>query len=335
MASSGPARPFVSLRRATPLAGLALLLAVPPFAHAIGDAYLVNILTRGVILALAAVSLDLILGYGGLVSFGHAAFVGAGAYTVGILAFHARAGSTVFDGLHGTQAALAAWPAAIVVAALLALVIGALSLRTRGLYFIMITLAFGQMVYFLFTSLERYGGDDGLILWQRSAWPLGDPADGTQFYYVCVALLLVFVVFLRRTVDARFGRVLRGAAENERRMRALGFPVYRYRLAAFVIAGAGAGLAGALLANQDTFVSPELLGWRQSGELMVMVILGGVGTLYGPVLGALGLVLLEEVLSGWTQHWMIILGPVLIVVVLFARRGLAGWLLPGSGRGDD
>ena len=313
-----------------PLIGLALLVLVPPAAHAIGEPFFVNILTRALILAIAAVSLDFILGYGALVSFGHAAFVGAGAYCVGIFAFHAREGTQVFDGalgLSGTYSALLAWPAAILVAALLALIIGALSLRTRGLYFIMITLAFAQMTFFLFTSLERYGGDDGLILWQRNELPLIDLGNAIHFYYLCLSLLAAFVIFLRRVVDARFGRVLRGAAENERRMHALGFPVYRYRLAAFVIAGAGAGLAGALLANQDTFVSPELLNWRHSGELMIMVILGGLGTLYGPVLGAIALILLEEILSAWTEHWMIILGPVLILVVLYARRGLFGWLL--------
>lgn len=320
-----------------PLAGLALLIAAPPAAYALGEPYLVNTLTRALILAIAAVSLDFILGYGALVSFGHAAFVGAGAYTVGILAHHAHSATPVFDGalgMAGTEAALLAWPAAIGVAALLALVIGSLSLRTRGLYFIMITLAFAQMTFFLFTSMERYGGDDGLILWQRNQLPGLDTGNPVQFYYLCLGLLVAFVVFLRRSVDARFGRVLRGAAENERRMHALGFPVYRYRLTAFVIAGAGAGLAGALLANQDTFVSPEMLNWRHSGELMIMVILGGLGTLYGAVLGAIALILLEESLSAWTEHWMIILGPVLIFVVLFARRGLYGWLR-ASLRGDD
>jgi len=316
-----------------PWAGFLLLAAAAPLAHAFGDPYFVSLLTRGVILALAAIGLDLILGYGAMVSFGHAAFVGAGAYSVGILAYHAREGTGVFDGalgIGGTQAALFAWPAAIVLAALLAAAIGALSLRTRGLYFIMITLAFGQMVYYLFTSLERYGGDDGLILWERSRLPGIDSGDNTTFFYVCLALLVLVFVLLRIAVDAPFGRVLRGAAENERRMRALGFPVYRYRLVAFVIAGAVAGLAGALLANQDTFVSPDLLHWRHSGEMLVMVILGGIGTLFGPILGAIALTLLEEFLAGWTQHWMIFLGPVLVLVVLFARHGLHGWL---TGRG--
>ena len=318
-----------------PRAGLALLAAAPALAAALDDPYLLSLLTRALILAMAAVSLDFILGYGALVSFGHAAFVGAGAYTVGILAHHAAEGSPLFDGglgLPGTASALVAWPAAVLVAALLAAVIGALCLRTRGLYFIMITLAFGQMLYFLATSLERYGGDDGLILWERSTLPVGDAADPVQFYYLCLGLLAAVTVLLRRMVDSRFGRVLQGAAGNERRMGALGFPVYRYRLAAFVIAGSVAGLAGALMANQDTFVSPEMLHWSHSGELMVMVILGGLGTLHGAVLGAVALVVLEEVLAAWTEHWMLLLGPLLVAVVLFARAGLYGWLVrhPGS-----
>lgn len=316
-------------RRWLPLAGLALLATVPVIAGLADDPYLVTIFTRVVILALAAVGLDFILGYGAMVSFGHAAFVGAGAYTVGILAHHATKATPLIPGvewLYGTTAGLIAWPMAMLVAALLALLIGALSLRTRALYFIMITLAFAQMVYYLFVSLERYGGGDGLILWERSTLPLIDTGNAIQFYYLCLACLAGTVLLLRRMVGARFGRVLRGAAENERRMQALGFPVYRYRLAAFTIAGGTGGLAGALLANLQTFVSPGLLHWQQSGELMIMVILGGIGTLYGPVLGAAALILLEETLAAWTDHWMIVLGPILIFVVLFARRGLFGWL---------
>lgn len=315
-----------------PVSGLLVLAALPALAWALGDPYLLSLLSRGLILALAAVSLDLILGYGAMVSFGHAAFVGAGAYTVGILAHHAAQGSALVDAwpwLAGSEAALVAWPAAMAVAGLLAALIGALCLRTRGLYFIMITLAFGQMLYFLATSLERYGGDDGLILWRRSRLPLGDASDPLLFYYLCLGLLALVTAALARVTGSRFGRVLRGAAGNEPRMAALGFPVYRYRLAAFALAGAVAGLAGALLANQDTFVSPELLHWRHSGELMVMVILGGLGSLYGAVLGALALVLLEEVLAAWTPHWGLFLGPLLVLVVLFARGGLYGWLVRG------
>lgn len=317
-------------RRWLPLAGLLALALVPLIAAVTDDPYLVTIFTRVLILALAAVSLDFILGYGAMVSFGHAAFLGAGAYTVGILSYHASTQTPIIDGvpwLAGTTAALVAWPLAVIFAALLALFIGALSLRTRALYFIMITLAFAQMFYFLFISLGRYGGEDGMILWERNTLPLLDTANPVQYYYLCLAFLAVVVWLLRRMVAARFGRVLRGAAENERRMAALGFPVYRYRLAAFTIAGAIGGLAGALLANLDTYVSPGLIHWTQSGELMIMVILGGMGSIYGPVLGATALTLLEETLATWTEHWMIILGPILILVVLYARRGLFGWLI--------
>ena len=325
----------IDRHRWLPLVGLAALAAIPALALLIDDPYLVTIFTRVVILALAAASLDFILGYGAMVSFGHAAFVGVGAYTVGILAHHAQSGTTLLAGvswLSGTTAALLAWPLAIAVSAVLALAIGALSLRTRNLYFIMITLAFAQMLFFLFTSLEPYGGSDGLVIWSRNTLPLVDTESPIQFYYLCLVCLAGAVYLLRRMVAARFGRVLRGAAENERRMLALGFPVYRYRLVAFTIAGAVGGLAGALLANLETFVSPGLLHWQQSGELMIMVILGGIGTLVGPVVGATALILLEETLATWTDHWMILLGPILLLVVLFARRGLYGWLAGREGR---
>jgi len=319
----------IDRHRWLPPIGLAALALVPVVAALTDDPYLVTIFTRIVVLALAAVSLDFILGYGAMVSFGHAAFIGAGAYTVGILGQHAIMGTPIIPGvpaLTGTTAGLIAWPLGVVVAALLALFIGALSLRTRGIHFIMITLAFAQMFFFLFISMERYGGEDGIVLWQRNTLPLIDTGNAVHYYYLCLALLAACVFILQRIVRARFGRVIRGAAENERRMHALGFPVYRYRLAAFTLAGAIGGLAGVLLANLDTYVSPETLHWTQSGELMIMVILGGMGSLHGAVVGATALVLLEETLATWTEHWMIILGPILILVVLFARRGLYGWL---------
>ncbi len=316
-------------RRWLPLIGLAALAAVPLIAALTDDPYLVTIFTRVVILALAAASLDFILGYGAMVSLGHAAFLGIGAYTVGILAHHHQSGAPLLEAvpwLTGTNAALISLPLAIAVAALCALLIGALSLRTRALHFIMITLAFAQMFFFLFIAMARYGGGDGMVMWQRNTLPLINTGDSVQFYYLCLAFLAGSVFLLRRIVAARFGRVLRGAAENERRMAALGFPVFRYRLAAFTLAGAIGGLAGALMANLETFVSPSLLHWSQSGELMVMVILGGLGSIYGPVLGATLFIMLEETLAAWTEHWMIILGPILILVVLYARRGLFGWL---------
>ncbi len=313
--------------------GALVLALVPPLATLTGEPFLVSLFSRVVIYALAAVSLDLILGYGGLVSLGHAAFLGAGAYTVGILAHHAEDGSAVITWpvqLAGSTHALLSWPLAVVAALVLGAIIGALSLRTRGMHFIMITLAFGQMLFYLFVSLERYGGDDGLSLWSRNRAPLLDLDDDVVFYYLCLVLLAAYLYLAWRITRSRFGMVMRGARQNERRLQSLGFPVFRYRWVCFMLGAAGAGLAGALLANQTEFVSPALLHWTRSGELLVMVILGGMGTLFGPVLGAAALLLAEDVLAAYTSHWMVILGPVLVAAVLFARRGLFGALCGGD-----
>jgi branched-chain amino acid transport system permease protein len=215
----------------------------------------------------------------------------------------------------------------VAAAALCALAIGAMSLRTRGVYFIMITLAFAQMLYYLFISLKAYGGDDGLSLPRRSTLGLGvDLKSDVAFYYVVLALLALALAAMHRIVNARFGRALQGIRENEVRMEAMGFPVYRCKLIGFTLAGAVAGLAGALLANQNGYVSPNLMHWTQSGTLLVMVILGGVGYVYGGVLGALVLLVLEEVLSGYTVHWQLALGVLLLAVVLRAPNGLASLL---------
>jgi len=320
---------------------LAGLVALPLLAEALDEPFYITLMTRVLIFALAAVSLDLILGYGGMVSLGHAAFLGMGAYTAGILTHHAQEGTPVFDvnvfGLDwawtGSEAVLVVWPAATLAAGLLALVIGAISLRTSGVYFIMITLAFAQMVYFLFVNLDRYGGGDGLSLWGR---PLGpgpvELADNTQLYYSALLALVLGLLLCRQILHARFGRVIQGARQDEARMQALGYPTYGYKLACFTLAGALAGLAGALLATQTEFVSPSFLHWTRSGELIVMVLLGGMGTLIGPALGAAAFLLLEEVLADITEHWQVILGPFLIIIVLFARRGLYGLI---KGPRDD
>ncbi|MGZ5079131.1 MAG: branched-chain amino acid ABC transporter permease [Usitatibacter sp.] len=252
------------------------------------------------------------MGFGGMVSFGHAAFFGVGAYAVAILMHH------------GIAPALLSWPIAVASAALCALVVGAISLRTRGVYFIMITLAFAQMLYYLFVSLKVYGGDNGLSLARRSSLGLGlDLKSDITFYYVVLASFVVVMLALHRLVNARFGRALQGIRENETRMEAIGFPVYRCKLIGFTLAGAIAGLAGALLANQNSFVSPNLMHWTQSGSLLVMVILGGVGYVYGGMLGAVVLLLLEETLSGYTVHWQLALGVLLLAVVLRAPNGIA------------
>ncbi|HKB24894.1 MAG TPA: branched-chain amino acid ABC transporter permease, partial [Methylomirabilota bacterium] len=300
---------------------LALAL-VPPAAAVLDQPFYVDLFRRMLIFALAAASLDLILGYGGMVSFGHAAYLGVGAYAVGILAFH------------GIHSGLVQWPVAVVASALVALVIGAISLRTSGVYFIMITLAFTQMLYYLGISLDAYGGDNGMPLKSRSQFAgLIDLRNPYAFYYLVLGLLLLFLVLGRRLVAARFGMVVRGARSNEPRARAIGFPTYRYKLTAFVLAGSVCGLAGALLANQTEYLTPDFMHWTRSGEIMFMVILGGMGTLYGPVVGAVVFLLLEDVLSALTEHWQIVLGPFLVLVVLFAKRGLFG-LLPGEAPRD-
>jgi branched-chain amino acid transport system permease protein len=311
------------------IAALVVLLIMPALAQGLDMAYAIGIATRILIFALVGLSLNLILGYGGMVSFGHAAFFGAGAYVVAILAQHATYGEPLITWpvtIPGTDSALIAWPLAMAASAFLAFLIGVVSLRTSGIYFIMITLAFAQMIYFFFISLSAYGGEDGISLFARSAAGPLDLADDTQFYYLVLAILLLALFLKRRLVASRFGWVLTGSRDNDRRMRALGFPTTRYRLTAFVIAGAVAGLAGALIANQTEFVSPAFMDWQRSGEILVIVILGGMGRLYGPVAGAVAFLLLEEVLSAWTEHWMIVLGPILVLVVLFARGGLWGMI---------
>jgi branched-chain amino acid transport system permease protein len=304
---------------------LALLAAVPPLAAWLDQPFYLDLLRRVMIFAIAAISLNLILGYGGLVSFGHAAYLGIGAYAVGVLAFY------------GVHNGWLQWGVAIGASALVALAIGAVSVRTSGIYFIMITLAFTQMLYYLGISIEEYGGDDGMRLPSRSQFSgLIDLNDATSFYFLVLALLALSIWLVQRLVNSRFGRVIQAARSNEARTRAIGISPYLYRLAAFVISGAMCGLAGALLVNQTAYLTPEFMNWTRSGELMFMVILGGIGTASGPLLGAAALLLLEDLLQGWsvlpkavTEHWQLYLGVILILVVVFARRGLAG-MIPGK-----
>ncbi|HHH39036.1 MAG TPA: branched-chain amino acid ABC transporter permease [Sedimenticola sp.] len=327
---------FTHLRQRIVLTtGLLLLLLLPTVSALLDNPYLVSLFSRLLIYALAAVSLDLIIGYGGMVSLGHAAFFGIGAYVVGIMAWHEYESLPLFRWpflMEGSENGLLVFPLAVLVSAAAAGVIGFFSLRTRGMHFIMITLAFAQMLFFFFVSLETYGGEDGLSLDARTRLPGLDLDEDNQFYYLCLGLLLAFLYLARRLVDSRFGQVIQGIRENERRMLALGFPTLRYKLVCFVIAGAGAGLAGALIANQSEYVSPGLLHWTRSGEILVMLLLGGLGTLFGPVLGAIVLLLMEELLAAYTEYPMVVLGPFLVLVVLFARGGLFPLL---AGRGAD
>jgi branched-chain amino acid transport system permease protein len=316
---------------------IAFLVALPVYAALTGNSFLLTLFNRIIILALAATSLNLIMGFGGMVSFGHAAYLGIGGYVVGILAYE------------GISSGFVQWPLAVLISALFALVIGALSLRTRGVYFIMITLAFAQMVYYAGVSLSRYGADDGLTVYRRSQFAgLLDLSNRTVFYYVCMALLFATIYLLWRLINSRFGMVIRGARSNERRMRSIGFPTFRYRLAAFVIAGALCGLAGALLANFTNFISPAMMHWTRSGDLIVMVVLGGMGSVFGPTIGAVALLVLEESLPfligrlgtplfgdaalRGAEYWQIVLGPMLLAIVLFARGGIYG-LLARTDRG--
>jgi branched-chain amino acid transport system permease protein len=308
-------------RRALAIGLLALLALVPVYAVATGDSFATALFTRVLILALAAVSLNLIMGYGGMVSFGHAAYLGLGGYAVGILA------------KEGVGSGLVQWPVAIAVSALFALVVGALSLRTRGVYFIMITLAFAQMIYYVAIGLDRYGGDDGLTIARRSQFGgIIDLNNKTLFYYLCLALLLASIYLVSRIVNSRFGLVIQGVRSNERRMRALGFPTFRYKLVCFVIAGALCGLAGALLANHTNFISPAMMYWTRSGDLMVMVVLGGLGSAFGPLIGAATYLLLEEALSRVTEYPGLFLGPALLLVAIYLHGGIDG--LMGASRRD-
>ena len=321
--------PRLTARRRTSAEGIVMpallfgvLMAVPFVAASVDQPFIVSFATRITIFAIAALSLDFILGYGAMVSFGHAAFIGIGAYAIGIPA------------AHGVTDMLLTFPLAIAASALFALATGAVSLKTRGVYFIMITLAFGQMAFFTAISLSDYGGDDGLTIWGRSSLFGADPlADDTTFYFVALACLTGLYLLCRAMVASRFGRVLRATKQNPVRVAAMGLNPYAYRLAAYAIAGAMAGLSGALLANHAEFVSPAYMSWQRSGEIIVMVVIGGMGSLIGPVIGAIVFLGLEEVLARWSEHWRLVFGPLLVVVALFGRRGLAGLLTRRSGDG--
>ena len=292
-----------------------LLAFLPPLAEAIGEPFYIDVFMRIMILSIGAISLNFIMGFGGMVSFGHAAFLGIGAYTVGIAGYY-----DVYSGW-------IQWPIGIAAAALFALVTGAISLRTRGVYFIMITLAFSQMIHFLFVSLEEYGADDGLVIFARSDFDgLIDLENNIVLYYTVFVFLLLSLFVVHRLVHSRFGSIIRGAKSNDPRMHALGFSTFRYKLTGYVIAGVMCGIAGLLLGNFTGFVSPDIMHWTRSGDLIIIVVLGGMGTLWGPLFGAIAFILLEEWLSDLTSYWQLIFGPMLILVVLFARGGIDSFL---------
>jgi branched-chain amino acid transport system permease protein len=293
------------------------LVTAPYLAHVFEEPFWLDLLIRIMVFALAALSLDLILGHAGLVSFGHALYLGVGAYVVGIAAHH------------GLNSAFIQWPLAIAISALVAVPFGALSIRTSGAFFIMITLAFAQMGYFVAASLYEYGADDGMSLAKRSAFGgVIDLYNTTQFYYVVLACLAAAVFLQYRIIHSHFGAVLRGIRINESRMEAVGYSVFQYKLVAFVISAAMCGLAGALLANATEFVGPQYLEWARSGDLIVMDIFGGIGTVFGPVMGTFAYLGLEKYLSDITVHQRLIFGPILIAVVFLGRGGLGSLFAP-------
>ncbi|HTV30960.1 MAG TPA: branched-chain amino acid ABC transporter permease [Xanthobacteraceae bacterium] len=296
--------------------GMAALALVPPVSAAFAQPYYVDLFTRIVIFAIAALSLDLIMSYGGMLSFGHAAYLGVGTYCVGIASSY------------GINNEIVHLLLVVVASAIVAAGIGFVSLRTSGVHFIMITLAFSQMLYFLAISVNSFGGADGMTMTQHSQLGPIPFDDANVLYYFSFGFLAVFLWMQSRIIRSRFGMVIRGARTNPRRMAALGFPVLRYQLAAFVLSGVMCGIAGALLAEQALFVSPSIMQWSRSGEIMVMVIMGGMGTLFGPILGAVVYLVLEDVLTSWTQYWALFLGPILVVIVLLGRQGVMS-LIPG------
>ena len=314
-----------------------VLLGVPLAAWVMDEPFVITLTTRAVILAIAGIGLNVALGFGGLVSFGHAVFFGLGGYAMGILAYHAQTYTPLIHWpivIEGSTLMPVAWGGAILVSALAGLGIGALALRTAGVYFIMITLAFAQMVYYFAISWPVYGGEDGLSIYVRGRFPGLSTMDPIQYFAICYTLLALVLFGVARMARSPFGLMLQAARQSEDRVLAVGQSPYRLYLVAFVISGAITGLAGALFADLNRFVSPAMLSWQTSGEIMIFVILGGVGRVFGPVAGAALFILLEHVLGGLSDFWHIYLGAILLGVVLFARGGLFG-LFAGREKAHD
>ena len=308
---------------------LLALLAVPLAAMMLDEPFIITLSTKVAILALAGVGLNLALGQGGLVSFGHAAYFGIGGYAMGILASHAQSYTPLMEVpflIEGTNMMPLIWLVAMVTGALAALLIGALSLRTTGVYFIMVTLAFGQMLYYFAISWPAYGGEDGLSIYVRNQFPGLNTLVPIQFFGICFVLLLVVLFFVNRINKSPFGLALSGAHQNEERAQTVGINIYKLRLVAFVISGAITALAGALYADLNRFVSPTMLDWHTSGQIMIFIILGGVARLCGPIAGAAVYIMLEHILGGISEYWQIYLGLILLFVVLFAKGGIIGGL---------
>ncbi len=314
-----------------------LLLGVPLWAYLADEPFLITLATKVAILALAGVGLNIALGQGGLVSLGHAAFFGIGGYAMGILASHAQSYTPLAEWpwtIEGSNSMPVIWITAVVTSALAALVIGALSLRTSGVYFIMITLAFGQMLYYFAISWPAYGGEDGLSIYVRNGFPGLNTLDPIQFFAITYVILIATLFFAARLTRSPFGLALNAARQTSERVETVGIVPYQLRLTVFVISGAITGLAGALFADLNRFVSPSMLSWHTSGELMIFIILGGTARLFGPLAGAAAFIVLEQMLGGLSDYWHIHLGLLLLVVVLFARGGIIGTLAGEEVRHD-
>ena len=306
---------------------LGLFVLIPAWAYLADEPFTITLMTRAVIFALAAVGLNLVLGIGGFVSFGHAAFFGLGGYVMGILAWHAQSYSPLMEWpfvIEGTKSMPVIWFFSIILSALLALIIGAVSLKTSGVYFIMITLAFAQMMYYFSISWSAYGGEDGMSIYVRNDFPGLNTLDPIQFYSLCFLILLAVLWLMSRLVKSPFGLALNAARQSPQRVQAVGLDLHRLQLFAFVISGAITGLAGALFADLNRFISPTMFSWQLSGEFIVFIIIGGVGRLFGPVIGALVFVGLEHFLGGISDYWHIYLGVILLVIVLFSKTGVIG-----------
>ncbi len=317
--------------RETHLNGLLMLalLIVPLAALALNEPFIITLATKVTILALAGVGLNLALGQGGLISFGHAIFFGLGGYSMGILASHAQSFTPLMEVpflIEGTKLMPVIWIVAIAVSCLAALLVGLLSLRTSGVYFIMVTLAFGQMFYYFAISWPAYGGEDGLVIFVRNEFPGLNTLVPIQFFGLCFAVLCAVLFFVSKLNKSAFGLALSGAHFNAERAETVGIDITRVRLVAFVISAGITGLAGALFADLNRFVSPTMFSWHTSGQIMIFIILGGVARLYGPIAGAAVYIILEHYLGAFSDYWQIYLGLILLFVVLFAQGGLIGGL---------
>ena len=304
-------------------------MIVPLIALGMDEPFIITLATKVAIFAMAGVGLNLVLGYGGLVSFGHAAFFGIGGYAAGILASHALNYEPIMTWpfeIEGTTQMIIIWIVALLASAIIALAIGAITLRTSGVYFIMITLAFAQMIYYFAISWPAYGGEDGLSIYVRNGFPGLNTLDPISYFALCAVMLGLAIAFSAVLIRSRFGLALQGARQNSQRMTAVGIAPFRIRLVAFVISAMITALAGALYADLNRFVSPSMMSWHMSGEIMVFVILGGVGRLFGPLAGAGLYIILEHLLGGVWEFWQLPLGVLLLIVVLFARGGLVGVL---------